>query len=65
MKAYGFTVKEFGNDSKKAGDLFGLRGINDLGSFAKKKNGLRHYKKAARRNARVEMNVGLKECNEE
>jgi hypothetical protein len=61
MKAYGFTVKEFGNDSKKGGDLFGLRGINDLGSFAKKKNGLRHYKKAARRNARFEIVAELGE----
>jgi hypothetical protein len=55
MKPYGLSIKQYINDSKKDGDLFGLRGIHNQGSFAKKKNGLRHYKKMARRTARLEM----------
>jgi hypothetical protein len=65
MKPYGLSIKEFINDSKKEGDLFGLRGMGNLGSFAKMKNVLRRYKKVARRNAHVEMNVGLKEWEED
>ena len=46
MKPYGMTVIEYGNDSKRAGDLKSpKRSTNRLGQ----KKALRRYKKAARR----------------
>jgi hypothetical protein len=58
MKAYGLSVKEFENDSKKAGDLFG---IHKNPSFAgtEVKNFLRRYKKVARREAHREIVLNL------
>ena len=54
MKAYGLNHKDYGNDSKRAGDLF--NGKKPL-SGQSVRAFLRAYKKRARRSDRKEMTI--------
>ena len=58
MKAYGLTVKEYCNDSKKRGDLWNRkRAHNRLGQ----RTVLRVYKKVARRAGKAVIREGLED----
>ena len=64
MKPYGMTVKEYSNDSKRAGDLkcrFDGKERRSTNRLEQKK-ALRRYKKTARQNAKNEIGTYLSEA---